>query len=199
MMVRSNIMAEEKKTKRGRKSRQVLEGITVRHEMVSRHTALHEQTVLNILYNSMDKEALEVLMLTYYLQSKGIFEDNAGKILRYIWRNLEQVGSDQDNRYFFGNILSISKELGLSYATVQKIVKKLMASEGILELVERYNAYTLGKSAKIFLKSVEGNKQLILTFNEVSEEQLELFEGEKKEDTPKIKNNAPLEINIDEV
>ena len=100
------------------------------------------------------------------LYGVGINEDHAPKVLAYLWHHAQVL----DNRKTYIKPLKhLSKELGLSYPTVQNIVKKLV-DEALLERLEDGLAFSSLLVA--FIESTEHNKQVVFTIEE-AEEQLE--------------------------
>lgn len=162
---KSSSKSSTPKLKRGRPFKNANDHDTTL-SMVSKKHLLHESEVLEISKKSSDKAVLERLLFQIMLYGVGINEDHAPKVVAYLWHHAQVLDG---RKAYIKPLKHLSKELGLSYPTVQNIVKKLV-DEALIERVEDGLAFSSLLVA--FIESTKHNKQLVFTIEE-KEEQLE--------------------------
>lgn len=162
-----------KKGRSGRKARQTDELETEAGMALKKHL-LHEKEVLELTYKSMNKKVLLNLMAQQILTNHGIYEDTAPVILNYLWENSLEV---KGTRAYLGTLQHTATELGASYSNVQKVVKKLIDAE-LLEKVSKFLVF--GELLASFYGSLTDNMQIVLTFEQTQEEQMEAIDKDGK-------------------
>lgn len=153
------------KLKRGRPFKST-DDHTTTLSMVSKKHLLHESEVLEISKKSSDKKVLERLLFQIMLYGVGINEDHAPKVLAYLWHHAQTL---DNHKTYIKPLKHLSKELKLSYPTVQNIIKKLV-DEALLERLEDGLAFS--NLLVAFIESTQHNRQIVFTLEE-AEEQLE--------------------------
>lgn len=162
-----------KKGRSGRKARQT-EGLETEAGMALKKHLLHEKEVLELTYKSMNKKLLMNLMAQQILINHEIYEDTAPAILNFLWeKSLEVKGT----RAYLGTLQYTATELGASYSNVQKVVKKLIDAE-LLEKVSKFLVF--GELLASFYGSLTDNMQIVLTFEQTQEEQMEAITKDGK-------------------
>ena len=156
------------KKKGGRKS--TAHDLKGKVDFVNRDKAIHEPTIADITFSSTDKKLIRELAVRQFLLAYDMTEDFAPKILCFVYDNVTEI--EKRKVYLLGGQV-IADSLGLSYPTVQKIVQRLHKKNIVIKEPLIKNAYHLGKEADRFFKSISNNKQVLLTFKEIEEEQLE--------------------------
>lgn len=158
------------KKKGGRKS--TAHDVKGKVDFVKREKAIHEPIIADITFASADRKLVRELAVRQFLLAYNMTEDYAAKILCFVYDNVTEV----ENRkvYLLGGQV-IADRLGLSYPTVQKIVQRLHKKNIVIKEPVIKNAYHLGEEASTFFESISNNKQVLLTFKEIEEEQLEAF------------------------
>lgn len=155
------------KKKGGRKSTSYeLKG---RVDFVKREKAIREPIIADITFASADKKLVRELAVRQFLLAYNMTEDYAAKILCFIYDNVTEIESKKV--YLLGGQV-IADSLGLSYPTVQKIVQRLHKKNIVIKEPVVKNAYHLGEEADQFFNSISNNKQVLLTFEELEDEQL---------------------------
>lgn len=156
------------KKKGGRKS--TAHDVKGKVDFVKREKAIHEPIIADITFASADKKLVRELAVRQFLLAYNMTEDYAAKILCFVYNNVTEI----ENRkvYLLGGQV-IADSLGLSYPTVQKIVQRLHKKNIVIKEPVIKNAYHLGEEASTFFKSISNNKQVLLTFKELEDEQLE--------------------------
>lgn len=156
------------KKKGGRKS--TAHDVKGKVDFVKREKAIHEPIIADITFASADKKLVRELAVRQFLLAYNMTEDYAAKILCFVYDNVTEI----ENRkvYLLGGQV-IADSLGLSYPTVQKIVQRLHKKNIVIKEPVIKNAYHLGEEASTFFKSISNNKQVLLTFKELEDEQLE--------------------------
>lgn len=139
-------------------------------DFVKREKAIHEPTIADLTFSSTDKKLIRELAVRQFLLVYDMTEDYAAKILCFVYDNVTEI--EKRKVYLLGNQV-IADRLGLSYLTVQKIVQKLHKKNIVIKEPFIKNAYHLSEEAITFFKSIRDNKQVLLTFKEIEEEQLE--------------------------
>ena len=135
-----------------------------------REKAIHEPLIADITFSSTDKKLIRELAVRQFLLAYDMTEDYAAKILCFVYDNVTEI--EKRKVYHLGNQV-IADRLELSYLTVQKIVQKLHKKNIVIKEPFIKNSYHLSEEAITFFKSIRDNKQVLLTFKEIEEEQLE--------------------------
>lgn len=156
------------KKKGGRKSMNYDVEVVV--DFVKREKAIHEPVIADITFSSTDKKLIRELAVRQFLLAYDMTEDYAAKILCFIYDNVTEIESRKV--YLLGN-QEIANSLELSYPTVQKIVQRLHKKSIVIKEPFIKNAYHVGEEADRFFQSISNNKQVLLTFETIEEEQLE--------------------------
>lgn len=164
-----------KKSNAGRKPRKLREDVHVSLEMVDKKKALHEAKVLEITYKSLDKAILMDLLVKQYLTALEIHEDSAPTILNFLWK---QARSVDGKRMYTSTLQATAQALKLSYASVQKVTKKLISKKLLLKEADGF--LTFDSLLSSFFESLTVNKQVVLTFEDLEEEQLESITKDSK-------------------
>ena len=139
-------------------------------DFVKRDKAIHEPLIADITFSSADKKLVRELAVRQFMLAYGMTEDFAAKILCFVYDETTEI--EKRKVYTLGNQV-IADRLGLSYLTVQKIVQKLHKKNIVIKESFIKNAYHFSEEAITFFKSISNNKQVLLTFKELEEEQLE--------------------------
>lgn len=164
-----------KKSRAGRKSRKKdQEALETELKMVGKKHVLHEKEVLEITYKSIDKNLLRDLLVKQLLTAYQINEDTAPSILNFIW---EEASVLNGNKTYISSLQEVAKNLELSYPSVQKVIKKLTEKEII---VKSKHGYWFSNLLESFFESLTVNQQIVLTFEEEEEEQLEAITKDGK-------------------
>lgn len=158
----------EKKKKVGRKG--AIYDVKGKVDFVKRDKAIHEPLIADVTFASADKKLVRELAIRQFMLAYGMTEDFATKILCFVYD--ETIEIEKRKVYTLGNQV-IADRLELSYLTVQKIVQKLHKKNILIKEPFIKNAYHLSEEADRFFKSISNNKQVLLTFKEIEEEQLE--------------------------
>lgn len=164
-----------KKSRAGRKPRKSREALYTSLEMVGKKKVLHEAEVLEITYRSLDKSLLMDLLVKQYLTALEIHEDSAPTILNYLWKEARTV---DDKRMYTSSLQATAQALELSYASVQKVTKKLISKKLLIKEVDGF--FGFNSLLESFFESLTVNKQLVLTFEELEEEQMEAITKDQK-------------------
>ena len=164
-----------KKSNAGRKPRKPREAVHTSLEMVQKKKVLHEEEVLEITYRSLDKSLLMDLLTKQYLTALEIHEDSAPTILNYVWKQARVVDG---KRMYTSTLQATAQALKLSYASVQKVIKKLISKKLLTKEADGFLAFD-GLLASFF-ESLTVNKQVVLTFEELEEEQMEAITKDSK-------------------
>lgn len=158
----------EKKKKGGRKG--AIYDVKGKVDFVKRDKAIHEPLIADITFASADKKLVRELAVRQFMLAYGMTEDFAAKILCFVYDETTEI--EKRKVYTLGNQV-IADRLELSYLTVQKIVQKLHKKNIVIKETFIKNAYHLSEEAITFFESISNNKQVLLTFKEIEEEQLE--------------------------
>lgn len=159
---------KKNKKKGGRKS--TAHDLKGKVDFVNRDKAIHEPTIADITFSSTDKKLIRELTVRQFLLAHDMTEDFAPKILCFVYDNVTEI--EKRKVYLLGGQV-IADSLGLSYPTVQKIVQRLHKKNIVIKEPLIKNAYHLSEETITFFKSISNNKQVLLTFKEIEEEQLE--------------------------
>lgn len=164
-----------KKSNAGRKPRKPREDVHVSLEMVDKKKALHEAKVLEITYRSLDKGLLMDLLTKQYLTALEIHEDSAPTILNYVWKQARVVDG---KRMYTGTLQATAQALDLSYASVQKVLKKMISKKLVAKETDGFLIFNSLLTS--FFESLTVNRQVVLTFEELEEEQMESITSDSK-------------------
>lgn len=164
-----------KKSNAGRKPRKTREELHASLEMVDKKKALHEAKVLEITYRSLDKGLLMDLLTKQYLTALEIHEDSAPTILNYVWKQARVVDG---KRMYTGTLQATAQALDLSYASVQKVLKKMISKKLLAKETDGFLIFNSLLTS--FFESLTVNRQVVLTFEELEEEQLESITKDSK-------------------
>lgn len=164
-----------KKSRAGRKPRRKREALHTSLEMVGKKKVLHEAEVLEITYKSLDKSLLMDLLTKQYLTAFEIHEDSAPTILNYLWKEARTVDG---KRMYTSSLQATAQALELSYASVQKVTKKMISKKLLTKEVDGFLGFDSLLSR--FFESLTVNRQLVLTFEEFEEEQMESITKDSK-------------------
>lgn len=156
------------KKKGGRKS--AIYDVKGKVDFVKREKAIREPIVADITFASADKKLVRELTVRQFLLAYDMTEDYAAKILCFVY---DEATTIEGRRVYLLGGQVIADRLGLSYPTVQKIVQRLHKKNIVIKEPVIKNAYHLGEEADRFFKSISNNKQVVLTFEELEDEQLE--------------------------
>lgn len=159
------------KKKSGRKARNT-EDLHTSVEMIAKKHAIHEQRVLEITFKSMMEKALLELMCRELLSAYDVHEDSAPALLVYMWRKASMVDG---RRVYLDTLQQTAEGAEIGYSNVQKLVKK-MTEKGLLE--KERNGLTFSALLEDFFGSLTENKQILLTFEKLQEEQMESIDEE---------------------
>lgn len=162
------------KSKAGRKARATSEEVHVEYSMQDKKNLLHEGRVLEMTYKSINKSLLFEMLLKVYLDGKEVYEDTAPKILAHLWHNARNLDGQ---KVYLDTIQETAKSVGVSYPSTQKIIKNLIDKS---LLIKERNGLLFDSFLVDFLESLTVNKQLVLTFEELEEEQMESITSDSK-------------------
>ena len=154
------------KKKSGRKARKT-EDLHASVEMIAKKHAIHESRVLEITFKSMMEKALLELMCRELLSAYDVHEDSAPALLVYMWHKASMVDG---RRVYLDTLQQTAEGAEIGYSNVQKLVKK-MTEKGLLE--KGRNGLTFSTLLEDFFGSLTENKQILLTFEKIQEEQME--------------------------
>lgn len=164
-----------KKSRAGRKPRKPREALHTSLEMVGKKKVLHEAEVLEITYRSLDKSLLMDLLVKQYLTALEIHEDSAPTILNYLWKQSRIVDG---KRMYTSSLQATAQALELSYASVQKVTKKMIIKKLVAKETDGF--LTFDSLLTHFFESLTVNKQVVLTFEELEDEQMEAITKDSK-------------------
>ena len=156
------------KKKGGRKS--TTHDVKGKVDFVKREKAIHEPVIADITFSSTDKKLIRELVVRQLLLAYDMTEDYAAKILCFVY---DEATTIEGRRVYLLGGQVIADRLGLSYPTVQKIVQRLHKKNIVIKEPLIKNAYHFAEITSTFFKSISDNKQVLLTFKEIEEEQLE--------------------------
>lgn len=166
--------AKPKSSKKGRSGRKArnTEELRFSAEMAPKKHLLHESRIMSLTYKSMNEELLLNLMAQQILMAHEIYEDTAPAILNHLWKNSLVV---KDKRVYLDTLQQTATELGASYSNVQKVVKKLINTE-LLEKTTQFLIFS--ELLTDFYTSLTENKQIVINFEKLQEEQMEAIDKE---------------------
>ena len=159
------------KKKSGRKARNT-EDLHTSVEMIAKKHAIHEPRVLEITFKSMMEKALLELMCRELLSAYDVHEDSAPALLVYMWHKASMVDG---RRVYLDTLQQTAEGAGIGYSNVQKLVKK-MTEKSLLE--KGRNRLNFSALLEDFFSSLTENKQILLTFEKLQEEQMEAIDKE---------------------
>lgn len=161
------------KRKSGRKVRRI-EGLHANVEMIAKKHAIHEPKILEITFKSMLEKALLELMVREILTAYDVHEDSAPALLVYMWNKAPML---EGRKTYLDTLQQTAEGAEIGYSNVQKITKKLL-EKGLLVK----ESYGLGFSTLLedFFASLTENKQILLTFEQLQEEQMEAITKDSK-------------------
>lgn len=159
------------KKKSGRKARNT-EDLHASVEMIAKKRAIHESRVLEITFKSMMEKALLELMCRELLSAYDVHEDSAPALLVYMWHKASMVDG---RRVYLDTLQQTAEGAEIGYSNVQKLVKK-MAEKGLFK--KERNGLTFSALLEDFFGSLTENKQILLTFEKIQEEQMEAIDKE---------------------
>lgn len=169
------------KSKAGRKPRN-LHDIYTSLEMVDKKKALQAEKVLEVTYRSSNKSLLMDLITKQYLMAFEIYEDSAPTILNFLW---EQACLVDGKRMYTDSLQATAQALDLSYASVQKIVKKMLNKKLLLK--ETRGLLAFNGTLTDFFENLGKTPQIVLTFEELENEHIESIAKDNKL-SPKVAN-----------
>ena len=166
------------KRKSGRKTRKI-EGVHATAEMIVRKNAIQASNILEITFKSMLEKALLELMVRELLSAYDIHEDSAPKLLVYMWDKAPLV---EGRKTYLDTLQQTAEGSEIGYSNVQKLVKKLI-EKGLLE--KERNGLAFASLLENFFGSLaelkkEEDKQILLTFEQLKEEQMEAVDEDGK-------------------
>lgn len=159
------------KKKSGRKARKT-EDLHASVEMIAKKHAIHETRVLEITFKSMMEKVLLELMCRELLSAYDVHEDSAPALLVYMWHKASMVDG---RRVYLDTLQQTAEGAGIGYSNVQKLVKK-MTEKSLLE--KGCNRLNFSALLEDFFSSLTENKQILLTFEKLQEEQMEAIDKE---------------------
>lgn len=159
------------KKKSGRKARNT-EDLHASVEMIAKKHAIHESRILEITFKSMMEKALLELMCRELLSAYDVHEDSAPALLVYMWHKASMVDG---RRVYLDTLQQTAEGAEIGYSNVQKLVKK-MTEKSLLE--KGRNGLTFSALIEDFFSSLTENKQILLTFEKIQEEQMEAIDKE---------------------
>lgn len=159
------------KKKSGRKARNT-EDLHASVEMIAKKHAIHEPRILEITFKSMMEKALLELMCRELLSAYDVHEDSAPALLVYMWQKASMLDG---RRVYLDTLQQTAEGAEIGYSNVQKLVKK-MTEKGLLE--KGRNGLTFSALLEDFFSSLTENKQILLTFEKLQEEQMESIDEE---------------------
>ena len=166
------------KRKSGRKTRKI-EGVHATAEMIVKKNAIQASNILEITFKSMLEKALLELMVRELLSAYDIHEDSAPKLLVYMWDKAPLV---EGRKTYLDTLQQTAEGSEIGYSNVQKLVKKLIG-KGLLE--KERNGLAFASLLENFFGSLaelkkEEDKQILLTFEHLKEEQMEAVDEDGK-------------------
>lgn len=156
------------KKRGGRKS--TIHDVKGKVDFVKREKAIREHIIADITFSSADKKLVRELAVRQFLLAYDMTEDYAARILCFVYDEAKEIESKKV--YLLGGQV-IADRLKLSYPTVQKIVQRLHKKNIVIKEPFIKNAYHFAEATNTFFKSISNNKQVLLTFEELEDEQLE--------------------------
>lgn len=159
------------KKKSGRKARKT-EDLHASVEMIVKKNAIQASNILEITFKSMIEKALLELMCRELLSAYDVHEDSAPALLVYMWHKASMVDG---RRVYLDTLQQTAEGAEIGYSNVQKLVKK-MTEKSLLE--KGRNGLSFSALIEDFFGSLTENKQILLTFEKIQEEQMEAIDKE---------------------
>lgn len=139
-------------------------------DVVKRAQAIHEPNVSVVTYRDDNKRKLRELATRVYLTAFGIDDEAPAVVLNHMY---EHSVSFEGHKVYGRTLAYITSEVGLSYPTVQRAVKK-MVDKAVLKQSEHIaNTWEFSASTNAFYHSIQNNAQIVLTFEAAEEMQTE--------------------------
>lgn len=139
-------------------------------DVVKRAQAIHEPNVSVVTYRDDNKKKLRELATRVYLSAFGIDDEAPAVVLNHMY---EHSVSFEGHKVYGRTLAYITSEVGLSYPTVQRAVKK-MVDKAVLKQSEHIaNTWEFSASTNAFYHSIQNNAQIVLTFEAVEGMQTE--------------------------
>ena len=139
-------------------------------DIVKRAQAIHEPNVSVVTYRDDNKKKLRELATRFYLSAFGVDDEASAVVLNHMY---EHSISFEGHKVYGRTLAYITSEVGLSYPTVQRTVKK-MVDKAVLKQSEHIaNTWEFSSSTNAFYHSIQNNAQIVLTFEPVEEMQTE--------------------------
>ena len=139
-------------------------------DVVKRAQAIHEPNVAVVTYCDDNKKKLRELATRVYLSAFGIDDEASAVVLNHMY---EHSISFEGHKVYGRTLAYITSEVGLSYPTVQRAVKK-MVDKAVLKQSEHIaNTWEFSSSTNAFYHSIQNNAQIVLTFEPVEGMQTE--------------------------
>lgn len=139
-------------------------------DIVKRAQAIHEPNVSVVTYRDDNKKKLRELATRFYLSAFGVDDEASAVVLNHMY---EHSISFEGHKVYGRTLAYITSEVGLSYPTVQRAVKK-MVDKAVLKQSEHIaNTWEFSNSTNAFYRSIQNNAQIVLTFEPVEEMQTE--------------------------
>ena len=139
-------------------------------DVVKRAQAIHEPNVSVVTYRDDNKKKLRELATRVYLSAFGIDDEAPAVVLNHMYKHSI---SFEGHKVYGRTLAYITSEVGLSYPTVQRAVKK-MVDKAVLKQSEHIaNTWEFSASTNAFYHSIQNNAQIVLTFEAVEEMQTE--------------------------
>jgi hypothetical protein len=139
-------------------------------DVVKRAQAIHEPNVSVVTYSDDNKKKLRELATRVYLSAFGIDDEAPAVVLNHMY---EHSVSFEGHKVYGRTLAYITSEVGLSYPTVQRAVKK-MVDKAVLKQSEHIaNTWEFSSSTNAFYHSIQNNAQIVLTFEPVEAMQTE--------------------------
>lgn len=139
-------------------------------DVVKRAQAIHEPNVSVVTYRDDNKKKLRELATRVYLSAFGIDDEASAVVLNHMY---ERSVSFEGHKVYGRTLSYITNEVGLSYPTVQRAVKK-MVDKAVLKQSEHIaNTWEFSDSTNAFYHSIQNNAQIVLTFEPVEGMQTE--------------------------
>lgn len=139
-------------------------------DVVKRAQAIHEPNVSVVTYRDDNKRKLRELATRVYLTAFGVDDEASAVVLNHMY---EHSISFEGHKVYGRTLAYITNEVGLSYPTVQRAVKK-MVDKAVLKQSEHIaNTWEFSNSTNAFYRSIQNNAQIVLTFELVEEMQTE--------------------------
>ena len=161
------------KRKSGRRARKI-EDLHASAEMIVKKHAIHEPKILELTFRSMSEKVLLELMVRELLSAYEVHEDSAPKLLVYMWQKASML---EGRKTYLDTLQQTAEGAEIGYSNVQKLVKKLV-EKSLLEKAR--NGIVFPILLESFFGSLTENKQILLTFEKLQEEQMEAITKDSK-------------------